>query len=285
MTFAIVVNINRDEAVVLARELITWLEMRDLDYVFDAKSADKLGVGNAAEIEELNKLCDVFISLGGDGTLLFTSHYSVTKPVIGINVGHLGFLAEFSKEEMYSAIEKVLDRTYTIHDRTQLEAQVPFGDSIKRFTALNDVVVEKGAYPRIPAFIIKLDGEQLSAYRADGIIIATSTGSTAYSLSAGGPVIAPKSNVFVITPICPHMLTVRPLVISDDKTIEISVDAPGGAFPLNCDGHVRKMLMPGDVITVKKSKEMINLVANEKRNYCEILRSKLLWGREHKPGT
>ena len=285
MTFAIVVNINRDEAVVLARELITWLEMRDLDYVFDAKSAAKLGVENAAEIEELNKLCDVFISLGGDGTLLFTSHYSVTKPVIGINVGHLGFLAEFSKEEMYSAIEKVLDRTYTIHDRTQLEAQVPFGDSIKRFTALNDVVVEKGAYPRIPAFIIKLDGEQLSAYRADGIIIATSTGSTAYSLSAGGPVIAPKSNVFVITPICPHMLTVRPLVISDDKTIEISVDAPGGAFPLNCDGHVRKMLMPGDVITVKKSKEMINLVANEKRNYCEILRSKLLWGREHKPGT
>lgn len=285
MTFAIVVNINRDEAVVLARELITWLEMRDLDYVFDAKSAAKLGVGNAVEIEELNKLCDVFISLGGDGTLLFTSHYSVTKPVIGINVGHLGFLAEFSKEEMYSAIEKVLDRTYTIHDRTQLEAQVPFGDSIKRFTALNDVVVEKGAYPRIPAFIIKLDGEQLSAYRADGIIIATSTGSTAYSLSAGGPVIAPKSNVFVITPICPHMLTVRPLVISDDKTIEISVDAPGGAFPLNCDGHVRKMLMPGDVITVKKSKEMINLVANEKRNYCEILRSKLLWGREHKPGT
>lgn len=284
MTFAIVVNINRDEAVVLARELITWLEMRDLDYVFDAKSAAKLGVGNAAEIEELNKLCDVFISLGGDGTLLFTSHYSVTKPVIGINVGHLGFLAEFSKEEMYSAIEKVLDRTYAIHDRTQLEAQVPFGDSIKRFTALNDVVVEKGAYPRIPAFIIKLDGEQLSAYRADGIIIATSTGSTAYSLSAGGPVIAPKSNVFVITPICPHMLTVRPLVISDDKTIEISVDAPGGAFPLNCDGHVRKMLMPGDVITVKKSKEMINLVANEKRNYCEILRSKLLWGREHKPG-
>ncbi len=286
MKFAIVVNINRDEAIALARKLITWLRERHLDHVFDAKSAEKLGVGNAAEIEELNKLCDVFISLGGDGTLLFTSHYSVTKPVIGINVGHLGFLAEFSREEMYSAIEQVLDGTYSIHDRTQLEAQVTIDGSIKRFTALNDVVVEKGAYPRIPAFIIKLDGEQLSSYRADGIIIATSTGSTAYSLSAGGPVIAPKSNVFVITPICPHMLTVRPLVISDDKTIEISVDAPpDGAFPLNCDGHVRKMLMPGEVITVKKSGEMINLVANENRNYCDILRSKLLWGREHKPGT
>lgn len=284
MKFAIVVNINRDEAIALAKELKAWLQERNLDYVFDATSAVKLDACNAAEIEELNKLCDVFISLGGDGTLLFTSHYSVTKPVIGINVGHLGFLAEFSREEMYGAIEKVIDGTYSIHDRTQLEAQVTIDGSIKRFTALNDVVIEKGAYPRIPAFIIKLDGEQLSSYRADGIIIATSTGSTAYSLSAGGPVIAPKSNVFVITPICPHMLTVRPLVISDDKIIEVSVDAPDGTFPLNCDGHVRKMLMPGDVITVKKSAEVINLVANEKRNYCEILRSKLLWGREHKPG-
>ena len=285
MKFAIVVNINRKEAIALAKELITWLKERNLAYVFDATSAAKLGIGESAEIEDLNKLCDVFISLGGDGTLLFTSHYSVTKPVIGINVGHLGFLAEFSREEIYSAIEQVLEGTYSIHDRTQLEAQITIGDETKYFTALNDVVVEKGAYPRIPAFIIKLDGEQLSSYRADGIIIATSTGSTAYSLSAGGPVIAPKSNVFVITPICPHMLTVRPIVISDDKIIEISVDAPDGAFPLNCDGHVRKMLMPGEVITVKKSAEMINLVANDNRNYCEILRSKLLWGREHKPGT
>ncbi len=284
MKFAIVVNVNRNEAIELARKLAAWMEKRNLDYVFDATSAAKLGVEHLAEIEELNKLCDVFISLGGDGTLLFTSHYSVTKPVIGINLGHLGFLAEFSREEMFGAIEKVLEGTYTIHDRTQLEAQVAVDKKVKRFTALNDVVVEKGAYPRIPAFIIKLDGEQLSAYRADGIIIATSTGSTAYSLSAGGPVIAPKSNVFVITPICPHMLTVRPLVISDEKIIEVSVDAPDGAFPLNCDGHVRKMLMPGEVITVKKSREIINLVANEKRNYCEILRSKLLWGREHKSG-
>lgn len=285
MKFSIVVNINREEAIELARQLMAWLDERNLDYVVDAISAEKLGVGSSAEIEKLNKLCDVFISLGGDGTLLFTSHYSVTKPVIGINVGHLGFLAEFSKEEMYGAIEQVLAGTYTIHDRTQLEAHVSIDNEAKHFTALNDVVVEKGAYPRIPAFIIKLDGEQLSSYRADGIIIATSTGSTAYSLSAGGPVIAPKSNVFVITPICPHMLTVRPLVISDDKTIEVSVDAPDGAFPLNCDGHVRKMLMPGEVVTVKKSGEMINLVANENRNYCEILRSKLLWGREHKSGT
>lgn len=108
MKFSIVVNINREEAIELARQLMAWLDERNLDYVVDAISAEKLGVGSSAEIEKLNKLCDVFISLGGDGTLLFTSHYSVTKPVIGINVGHLGFLAEFSKEEMYGAIEKCL---------------------------------------------------------------------------------------------------------------------------------------------------------------------------------
>ena len=147
-----------------------------------------------------------------------------------------------------------------------------------------DVVIEKGTYPRIPTFVIKLDGELLSSYRADGIIIATSTGSTAYSMSAGGPIIAPKSNVFVITPICPHMLTVRPLVISDDKVIEVSVDAPDGEFPLNCDGHFGKFLAPQEVVIVKKSAELINLVANESRTYCEILRTKLLWGREHNFG-
>ena len=285
MKFGIVVNINRKDAIELARELIAWLRKRDLDYVFDAISAEKIGVSRFAEIGELNKQCDVFISLGGDGTLLFTSHYSVTKPVIGVNVGHLGFLTEFSTSEMYDAIGKVLDGTYSIHDRTQLEARVQVDGKPKSLTALNDVVIEKGAYPRIPTFVIKLDEELLSAYRADGIIVSTSTGSTAYSLSAGGPVIAPKSNVFVITPICPHMLTVRPIVISDDKAIEISVDTPDGEFPLNLDGHINKFLRPGETIIIRRSKEMINLVANENRNYCEILRNKLLWGREHKPCT
>ncbi|MBC8524267.1 MAG: NAD(+)/NADH kinase [Chlorobium phaeobacteroides] len=284
MKFGIVVNINRKDALELASELVIWLKNRSLDYLFDSLSAKALNVNESSPIEAMNTHCDVFISLGGDGTLLFTSHYSVTKPVIGINVGHLGFLTEFSKEEMYGAIEKVLNGSYTIYERTQLEAHIDVEHEKKRFTALNDVVIEKGTYSRIPTFNIKLDDEQLSAYRADGIIIATSTGSTAYSLSAGGPVIFPKSNVFVITPICPHMLTVRPIVISDDKHIEVFVDAPDGEFPLNCDGHQRKLLLPGEVISVKKSEEMINLVANENRNYCEILRSKLLWGREHKPG-
>ncbi len=284
MKFGIVVNVLRENALVLARKLATWLEERNVDYVFEALSAEKLNIELSAPIEELSKQCDAFISLGGDGTLLFTSHYAVTKPVIGVNVGFLGFLTEFTQAEMFTAIERMLNGTNTIHTRSQLEATVTIDNERRQFRALNDVVIEKGAYPRIPTFIIKLDGELLSSYRADGIIIATSTGSTAYSMSAGGPIIAPKSSVFVITPICPHMLTVRPIVISDEKVIEVSVDAPDGSFPLNCDGNLKKMLTSQESITVKKSSVVINLVANESRNYSEILRTKLLWGREHNFG-
>ncbi|MEI6848334.1 MAG: NAD(+)/NADH kinase [Chlorobiaceae bacterium] len=284
MKFAIVVNVLREQALDLARQLAKWLTDRSVEYVFEARSAEKLQIGKSTSIEKLNQQCDAFISLGGDGTLLFTSHYAMTKPVIGINVGYLGFLTEFTQDEMFRAIENVLKGNYSIHNRSQLQASIHVDSKFYLFKALNDVVIEKGTYPRIPTFVITLDGELLSSYRADGIIIATSTGSTAYSMSAGGPIIAPKSNVFVITPICPHMLTVRPIVISDEKIIEISVNAPDGHFPLNCDGHLWKMLVPEEVVTVKKSTELINLVANENRDYCEILRTKLLWGREHNFG-
>ena len=281
MKFGIVINTSRERAITLARELMAWLTEHGQDYVFDTESALRLQTARTAPIEELNKQCDAFVSLGGDGTLLFTSHYSVTKPVIGINVGYLGFLTEFSPDEMVPAIEKVLSGNYSIHNRSQLEATFRTDGKIEQLRALNDVVIEKGTYPRIPTFVIKLDGELLGSYRADGIIIATSTGSTAYSMSAGGPIIAPKSSVFVITPICPHMLTVRPIVINDEKIIEVSIDAPDGEFPLNGDGHLRKLLAPQETVTVKKSQQVINLVANENRDYCEILRTKLLWGREH----
>ncbi|NTU67768.1 MAG: NAD(+)/NADH kinase [Chlorobiaceae bacterium] len=284
MKFAIIVNITRDKALRLARELAAWLEARGLDYIYDTESARALGSPKSAGVESLTRLCDLFISLGGDGTLLYTSHYSVAKPVLGINVGNLGFLTEFNPADMFAAMEHVLNGNYSIHTRSQLEATVGGDGGISRMTALNDVVIEKGTYSRIPTFIIRLDDEVLGSYRADGIIIATSTGSTAYSLSAGGPIIAPKSNVFVITPICPHMLTVRPIVISDDKLISVSVEATGGEFPLNLDGQLRKMLEPGEIVAVRKSPQAVNLVANENRNYCEILRTKLLWGHEHPAG-
>ncbi|NTW55227.1 MAG: NAD(+)/NADH kinase [Chlorobaculum sp.] len=281
MKLAIFVNTTREKALALARELVAWLKERSVDYVFDPQSAAALGCKKWEKNTNLSRDCDAFISLGGDGTLLLASHYSRSKPVMGINVGDLGFLTEFSPDEMYTAIDHLLSGNYSIHTRSQLEASFESGEPM---TSLNDVIIEKGTSSRLPDFNIWLDNENLASYRADGIIIATSTGSTAYSMSAGGPIIAPKSNVFVITPICPHMLTVRPIVISDDKTVRISVDSLAGEFPVKLDGVVKKMLRPGEEVSVKKSSQMINLVANEKRNYCEILRKKLLWGHEHPTG-
>ena len=282
MKFAIFVNTTREKALELARELTAWLDARSIDYVFDPQSAKALGCGKWEEKADLSQHCDAFVALGGDCTLLLASHYSRSKPVVGINVGDLGFLTEFSPDEMWVAMDHLVSGNYSIHTRSQLEATLESGESL---TSLNDVIFEKGsAARRLPAFTILLDDEMLGSYRADGIIIATSTGSTAYSMSAGGPIIAPKSNVFVITPICPHMLTVRPIVISDDKTIKISVDSQSGEFPLKMDGIQKKLLAPGEVVTVKKSPHHINLVANEKRNYCEILRKKLLWSHEHPTG-
>lgn len=284
MRFALIVNTAREGAVGLARQLTEWFAERGIDYLYDAESAEALGSRRVADIETLSGRCDVFVSLGGDGTLLFASHCSLSKPVIGINAGDLGFLTEFSREEMIPAVEKVMAGTYSIQTRSQLEASLEVENETVRLTALNDVVIEKGAFPRIPTFVISLDDEILGSYRADGIIIATSTGSTAYSLSAGGPIIAPKSKVFVITPICPHMLTVRPIVISDERLLSVSVEAPEGAFPLNIDGRLSRMLEPGRTVTVRKSPQVVNLVANENRSYCEILRKKLLWGHEHPAG-
>lgn len=282
MKLAIIVNITRDKALELARELVAWLDERSIDYVFDRQSAKALGSGKWEEKADLNQHCDAFVALGGDGTLLLASHYSRSKPVLGINVGDLGFLTEFSPDEMWTAMEHLVSGNYSKHTRSQLEATL---ESEEPMTALNDVIIEKGtATRRLPAFVIRLDDEILGAYRADGIVIATSTGSTAYSLSAGGPIIAPKSNVFVITPICPHMLTVRPIVISDDKTIKVSIDSQSGEFPLKMDGIQKKLLAPGEVVTVKKSPHHVNLVANQKRSYCEILRKKLLWSHEHPTG-
>ena len=156
MRFAIVVNVSREVALELARVLVAWFDLRGIGYMFETRSAEKLGIQQSAPIEELNRQCDAFISLGGDGTLLITSHCAMTKPVIGINVGYLGFLTEFTRDEMFPAIERVLNGTYSIHNRSQLEATIRTGNGMPPFRALNDVVIEKGAYPRIPLSLIHI---------------------------------------------------------------------------------------------------------------------------------
>jgi NAD+ kinase len=281
MKFSLVINTHRAEALKAAQGLITWLKQKSVDYILDIDAAKLLRDPNRAKIENLHQLSDVIVSLGGDGTLLKASHYANSKPILGINLGRLGFLAEFSVEEMYTAIDKVLNKKFHTETRTQLDAIVKIGKHQKVFTALNDVIVERGGYPRMPNIDLRIDGRLLADYKADGIIIATSTGSTAYSMSAGGPIIVPKSKVFVITPICPHMLTVRPIIISDSKEVEISVASYNGNFVLNCDGSFQHRLSSRHHIRIRKSPQKVLLIVNENRNYYDVLRTKLLWGKDH----
>lgn len=280
-TFGIVVNINREEAIAAAASLVAWLQERGVKYLVEQSAAKLIGEKQRKHPNEFSRECDALISLGGDGTILRASHYAASKPLLGVNFGRLGFLAEFTMQEMYPAIERMLKGNYLIETRTQLEAKLKVGKQQKTFTSLNDVIVEKGAYPRVLTITIHIDGQFACDYRADGVIVATSTGSTAYSLSAGGPVIVPKSKVFVITPVCAHALTVRPIVVSDDKEIEITVETGHTHFILNCDGQLQLEVAPGERIRVRKARQVVNLVANEKRNYYDVLRTKLYWGQEN----
>ncbi|MCS7013912.1 MAG: NAD(+)/NADH kinase [Chloroherpetonaceae bacterium] len=281
MTFGLNINILRADAQRIAESLIQWFKERQIDYIVEKSAAKILGEKRRCSIEEISERSDILLSLGGDGTLLHLAHYAGPKPILGINLGRVGFLAEFSVDEMYPAIERILKKNYTLETRTQLEAQVKTSKKLVTLRALNDIIIERGAYPRMPTISLRIDGHHVSDYRADGLIVATSTGSTAYSMSAGGPIIVPKSRVFVITPICPHMLTVRPIVVSDDKQIELSVETPDEGFVLNCDGSQQLRLSPKHRVRIRKSEQVINLIANEKRNYYDVLRQKFLWGKEY----
>lgn len=281
MTFGVIVNTNRDKAIIATQDLIKWFKFNKISYLLDTDSARHLDEKASMDIQEMAAHCDAFISLGGDGTLLRVTHYACSKPIIGINFGTLGFLAEFSEAEMYEAVKNLMDGNYTMENRTQLEVSITQNGKLITMTALNDVVIEKGSYPRIPNITLSIDNNSVTSYRADGIIVATSTGSTAYSMSAGGPIIFPKSHVFVITPICPHILTVRPIIVSDEKVIEIAVETSDDRFILNCDGLIVHKLSPADRIKVQKSDETVNLVRNEKRSYYDVLRTKFHWSRSH----
>jgi NAD+ kinase len=281
MQFSLVVNISRPKAIKTAEALIQWLNERGASFLVEKEAAKVLNEKRRIKMQDLADKSDVIITLGGDGTILETSHYAGATPILGVNLGRLGFLAEFSVDEMYSAIERAMKGNFKTETRTQLEAAVKTNKKEKRFTALNDVIIEKGGYPRLPIISLRIDGHLLSDYKADGLIISTSTGSTAYNMSAGGPIIVPKSRVFAITPICPHMLTVRPIIISDEKEFEITVETHDENFVLNCDGTIQLSLSPKTRVRVYKSEKQVILMTNEKRNYYDVLRQKFLWGKDY----
>jgi NAD+ kinase len=225
---------------------------------------------------------DLMLVLGGDGTMIATGRMlgDSQVPVIGVNYGGLGYLAEFPIEELFPALESILAGEYTVQQRLMLTVELWRGEElVTQNRVLNDVVVNKSALARIIEIEAYLNAQFVSSFRADGLIVATPTGSTAYNLSAGGPIIFPSMNAMVITPICPFTLSNRPIVVPDDSVIEVRLMTENEEVALTLDGQVGFSLQARDRILIRKSSTAFNLVQPPNRNYFEVLRNKLKWGR------
>ena len=232
--------------------------------------------------EQLAANSDLILVLGGDGTMIATARLmgDTEVPVLGVNYGGLGYLAEFRIEELYEALEAILSGNYRLDQRVMLAVELSRGDeSITRNRVLNDVVINKSALARIIEIEAYLNQQFVNAFRADGLIVSTPTGSTAYNLSAGGPVIFPSMNAVVITPICPFTLSNRPIVVPDDAVIELCLKTEEEDVSLTLDGQVGFPLLCQDRVTIRKSRTTFNLVQPANRNYFDVLRDKLRWGR------
>jgi NAD+ kinase len=288
----VVLKPHQPEALKTMCELAVWLAERGLTLVggpeIERDTISKRTGCAVAEVapEHLAANVDLVLVLGGDGTMIATSRMvaDTEVPVLGINFGGLGYLAEFRIEELYTALESILSGNYRLDKRVMLSVELP-GDQQGPQAAqavhrvLNDVVINKSALARIIEIEAYLNDQFVNSFRADGLIVSTPTGSTAYNLSAGGPVIFPSMNAVVITPICPFTLSNRPIVVPDDATIELRLKTDQEDVALTLDGQVGFPLKIDDRVVIRKSKTTFNLVQPMNRNYFDVLRDKLRWGR------
>jgi len=262
--------------------LLAWLRERGIDVFVDKETGTLLQGGEkSVPRNEMPELVDLLVVLGGDGTLLATARTLNRKnvPILAVNLGGLGFLTVITREELYPTLEAVLAGNYQCDRRVRIEAEIIRADEvIASYLALNDVVLNKGAIARILDFDVRADGEFISTFKSDGLIVATPTGSTAYSLAAGGPILTPSVQALIITPICAHTLTNRPLVLPDSVTLEVLVKSQRESAYVTVDGQVGVAARSDDVVRIKKATADVELVQPHGRNYFEILRQKLKWG-------
>lgn len=271
----------------LAGEVVEWLARREIEVLLDPSTAEAIG---ATEIEALvpGVRCDLVVVLGGDGTLLAVARKAAGgPPILGVNLGRLGFLTEVPRNGLYPALVEVLAGRYALEPRSLFEVeQLRANGTRAGFRALNDVVIAKSALSRVIELTLTVDGRHVARYRADGLVVSTPTGSTAYNLSAGGPILHPLLPVAVITPICPHTLTLRPLVVPDsslvEATIETRVDEAAERVDrvfLTIDGQEGGDLAPGDRVRVTRSALPAYLVrTGERGSIFDGLKAKLHWG-------
>jgi NAD+ kinase len=282
-TIGIISRPRREDLTRVVPPLIKWLQGRHVEVLCDLETADCIGgpAGRALSREELPSRTDLLIVLGGDGTLLAAARLAAERgvPILPVNLGGLGFLTTVSQDEVYPVLEEIFEGKNRVSDRVMLEAEVVRGGNVvRRQIALNDAVLNTAALARIMDLELRVNGEYVATYKADGLILSTPTGSTAYSLSAGGPIVYPLVEAFVVTPICPHTLTNRPLVIPDAATIEVDCRAGDVGATLTLDGQVGIEVRPGDRVVMRKAAQKLHLLRASRKTYFEILRNKLKWG-------
>lgn len=283
----IIAKRNKPEAVTIVKNLVEWLRLKKIEVYIEEEMETLLSLSrsgpylNSVERKEIPSHVEMMIVLGGDGTLLSVARkvWNRDIPILGVNLGGLGFLTEISLEELHSILERVIQGDFKTDERDVLNAAViRKGERIIEFTVLNDAVINKGALARIIDLEISINGEYLTTFQSDGLIISTPTGSTAYNLSAGGPIVYPSLHTLIITPICPHTLTNRPIVIPDDVEVRALLKSKQQEVFLTLDGQQGFPLEFEDRVELRKAEGRILLIKSPHRNYFELLREKLKWG-------
>jgi NAD+ kinase len=278
----VIVGPQKPEAVAVVRDLNAWCEQRGIELFTAKEIAAQTGCHALPTVNnELAEPLDLLVVLGGDGTMLGVSRLVGARqvPVLGVNFGWLGYLTEFTLAELFPALEDLLNGGLAVEQRMLLEVRVERGGQvIAQQRALNDAVINKAAPARMIELECFVNGHFVNSFRADGMIVATPTGSTAYSLSAGGPIVHPSMSAMLLTPICPHLLSNRPVVVPGDSHVELVFNRADGELMLTVDGQIGVELHLDDRVSLRRSETTFNLVRPSNRNYFEVLRTKLKWG-------
>ena len=263
------------------QDVVAWLRDRHIDVILDTTSAGLLGEFGGYQKTQLALKADVLLVLGGDGTMLNAARLAGERgiPILGVNMGGLGFLTEVRLEHLYPLLERVFANDFVLDERLMLRTHVHrHGETVAQGVVLNDVVVSKGTLARMIELRIAIQGQFVTNLRGDGLIVSTPTGSTAYSLSAGGPILHPAVQCLIVTPICPHTLTHRPLIVPANVEIDVTLTSRDDGAMATLDGQVGVAMTQGDTVEIKTSEHQTRLIRFPESTYYEVLREKLKWG-------
>jgi NAD+ kinase len=276
----VVLKVSSSDAAELGRQLLVELERLEIEPVLDRASAEVIGSQDGFERGELTANADLVVVLGGDGTLLSVTRGPIDgTPILGINMGTLGFLTEHPAEQLFPMLHAAIEGAATLERRERLEVIVDTpGRRATTHSVLNDVVINKSALARMLVLSMHVDEQFVSRFKADGLIVATPTGSTAYNLSAGGPILYPTLDVLLVTPICPHTLTNRPIALSLDSVIEIRLESLSEEVFLTLDGQQGFPLTTRDLVRIRRCSDPVYLITEPSRSYFQVLHRKLKWG-------